>query len=296
MSSKLHSFLNIANRLILSIFMRDLKQQMEIEGTLDLEEDPSQPLEKADYMRVEDNGADTTIFIFSGLDVLYAGLARFEFQRVLQQINCDANFVFLRDVHRMAFLLKPDGTEGGTDFYMGEIERVRKELGTKRAIAMGSSIGGSVAFYLGTKLNFDKVIIFGAAFNEDAFNKPSRMLYTFFDMPKLFTEPKAYFELIIVTLAAAWGKRQLESRFNLEELMRPLDALAETEQKPEFRLYYGGTAWPDAAQAQMLIDVHPEAELVALPTGRHNTPAFLKQKGKLAEAISTGILGTPFEI
>ncbi len=296
MSSRFNTFLNAVNRLVLSLFMPDLKRQMEIEGTLDIQEDPSQPIENADYMRVEDNGADTTIFIFSGLDVLYAGLARFEFQKVLQQINCDANFVFMRDVHRKAFLLKPDGTPGGLAFYASEIERVRNELGTKRAISMGSSVGGSIAFAMGARLGFDQVIIFGAAFEVNAFNSPMRMLRTVFDFYKLFTEPKAYFELIVVTLGAAWGKKQLLSNFAADELPTPLTILSEVDKKPDIRLYYGKTAWPDAAQAAMLIEVHPEAELYALPTGRHNTPAFLKQHGKLAEAISTGIMHTPFSM
>jgi pimeloyl-ACP methyl ester carboxylesterase len=267
----------------MKIFMPDLARQMAAEGVFELD-NAAQP----EWIRVEDNGADVTIFAFSGLDVLYAGLARYEFQNALHKLDTKANYVFLRDVHRMGFCLKPDGTPGGHDFYVEEINRVKRELGATHNIAIGSSIGGSIAFYLGTRCNLEQLVIFGAAFTLDGFTKPAVARKTFFDLRQLVREPRAYFELIIVTLSAAWAARQLTKRFGAENIPRPLDAYAAADAKPAITLYYGETAWPDVRHAEML----PETETVRripLPTGRHNTPAFLKQRGELSDALTQSI-------
>ena len=74
---------NRVTRWTVGLFMPDLAKQMDAEGLFKKKTEG----EKPEYMVVEDNGAEITIFSFSGFDVLYAGFARFEFQRVLQQLG-----------------------------------------------------------------------------------------------------------------------------------------------------------------------------------------------------------------
>jgi hypothetical protein len=270
------------------LFMPDLARQMEQEGVFDLNDHTVPNNEEAAYMRVEDNGADMTILAFAGLDVLYAGLARYEFQKVLHSMNLQANFVFIRDVHRIGFHLRPDGAHGGLAFYEEHIREAIQRLGSTRNIALGSSIGGSAALYFGTRCAMCQIILFGAAFTLDGFTAPRTLLRTIFDVKKIFVEPRAYAEMLIVSISALWGSRQLERRFGAENVARPLDIYRAADPRPKVTLFYGSTAWPDACQAALLQAI-PGTTLVPLPTGRHNTPSFLKQQGRLATSIAEAI-------
>jgi pimeloyl-ACP methyl ester carboxylesterase len=220
--------------------------------------------------------------------VLYAGLARYEFQKVLHSLNLQANFVFVRDVHRIGFHLRPDGSPGGLAFYEEHLRDVMQRLGSSRNIAIGSSIGGGAALYFGTRCAMSQLIIFGAAFTLDGFTAPGTLLKTIFDVKKIFVEPRAYAEMLIVSISALWGSRQLAKRFGAENVARPLDVYRAAEPRPMVTLFYGATAWPDVRQAAMLGAI-PGTTLIPLPTGRHNTPSFLKQHGRLADAIAQAI-------
>lgn len=284
---------NIKNMLYccgMRIFMPDLARQMSIEGNLELPRDDA-PL-SLDFMHVEDRGAEITIFAFSGLDVLYAGLARFEFKNVLHQLGVDANFVFVRDVQRMGFQLRPDGSPGGMEFYAGEINRVKEKLGAQRNIAIGSSIGGSAAFAFGALCAMDELVIFGAAFNLDGFSAPAMLRHVLLDFRQLLTEPRAYAELLIVTLSARWARKHLGKHIGEENLPKPLELYERMPVKPAITLFYGAKSLPDSNQAMLIKDC-PRTRLVPLPTGRHNTPAFLRKRGALAARIAEALSTTP---
>lgn len=288
--SLFYTLKNVSYKFGMRIFMPDLAQQMATEGMLDLPKDGETP--KIEYMKVENNHADVTIFAFSGLDVLFAGLARYEFQRVLRELGTQANFVFMRDVHRMGFQLKPDGSSGGSQFYRDEINRVKKELGASRNIAIGSSIGGSAAFAFGTACEMDELVLFGAAFNFNGFAAPAMIWKCASDWKKLFSEPTAYAELMIVTLAARWARKMFQSKIGVENISLPMEIYADATKKPAITLMYGATSWPDVEQANLLSDF-PRTRLVPLPTGRHNTPAFLKARGELAPRIAAALANVP---
>jgi len=287
-SGVMTSLTNFGYRWSMKLFMPDLAKQLAAQDALAWTVEVPDQITPELYMRVEDNGADLTIFAFSGLDILYAGLARFEFQRSLQKLGKTANFVFLRDIHRLGFHAMPDGSPGGLEFYREVIEETKEKLGAKHNIAIGSSIGGSVAFYMGTKCKFDQVVIFGAAFTLHCFTNPKMMLKTLFDFPKLFKEPGAYIEMIVVTFAAIWATTALSRRFGAENVGKPLEEYAKAEYKPHITLHYGESAWPDAAQAKMLGEFK-ETTIIPLPTGRHNTPEFLKQRGELHQYITAAL-------
>lgn len=293
MSSMRYRTKNFFYRCGMRIFMPDLARQLLHEGLFAL----PRPGEQAshEFMRVENNGADTTIFAFSGLDVLYAGLARYEFQNVLRQLDTTANFVFVRDIHRMGFQLKPDGSPGGVPYYTAAIQRARAELGAHRNIAIGSSIGGSAAFSFGVTCGMEAVVIFGAAFNMEGFTAPETLRRTLCDWRLLFSEPRAYAELLIVTLAARWARGNLTRRLGEDNIAKPLELYAHAPLKPAITLLYGARSMPDASQAE-LIRNYPNTRLVPLPTGRHNTPAFLKQRGELASRIAEALEHPPIDV
>lgn len=272
--------------LIVGLFMPDLARQMKAEGLFDKPEPASTP----EYMVVENNGADVTIFSFSGFDVLYAGFARFEFQRVLKQIGCNANFVFIRDIHRLGFHFTPDNQPGGLEFFEREINRVKEELGAKHNIAVGSSSGGSAALWFSTRCNMDEAILFGAVLKAHSFLKPEHLLMTFFNMGMLLREPRAYFELLMVTIGAWWGSKPLLKRMgSTSGLMNPLEAYTAAQASaPKITFYYGARSVTDAWHAKMM-QPFDKVRLVPLPTARHNTPAFLKQRGQLAMALEAGM-------
>lgn len=290
MPLNLYAVKNFLYRYGMRIFMPDLARQMAQEGLLAL----PKPGDSAshEFMRVEDNGADTTIFAFSGLDVLYAGLARYEFQKVLRQLGAPANLVFIRDVHRMGFHLKPDGAPGGISYYADAIRRTKAQLGARRNIAIGSSIGGSAAFAFGVLCGMDELVVFGAAFNMDGFTAPDTLRRVLCDWRLLLREPRAYIELLIVTFAARWARVNMARQLGEENIIRPLDLYADAAAKPAITLLYGERSKPDSSQAQLIKDF-PNTQLVPLPTGRHNTPAFLKQRGELTARIADALANPP---
>jgi len=283
-----HGVLNTIFRVSTRLFLPDLARQMEVEGTFQIDSNPEGALCEADYMRVEDCGADTTIFVFSGLDILYAGMARFEFQKVLREIGVEANFVFLRDCQRSGFFMRPDGGPGGEVFYEDLIRTLIRRLGSSHNIALGSSIGGSSAIMYGTRCGMQHIITFGAFFEIDVYTRPRRVVRSLFDVKKLFSEPLGYIEILLVTVASGWAVRQVVKRADLIKVPDLIGEFRDAQPRPAVSAFYGATAWPDVEQAQYLAEF-PEVTLLPVPTGRHNSPAFMKKRGHFASSIAEQI-------
>jgi len=276
-------------RVFLRLCMPDLAQRMDAEGQFEVQDSAANALEEANYMRVEDNGAPITIFIFAGLDVLYAGMARYEFQGVLRKLGVDANLVFLRDSQRAAYFVTPDGQPGGDAFYEQVINEVKERLGSTHHIALGSSIGGTAAIIYGTRCNFDHIISFGAPFEFDVYSRPRRILSSLFDVKKFFVEPSGYWEMLLVTSASLWAVRQLVRRAKLEKVPDILGRYRAQSPRPYISAFYGDTAWPDVEQVERLKEF-PEVTLLPVSTGRHNTPVVLKRRGEFADVMVREIL------
>jgi hypothetical protein len=276
---------NRVTRWAVGLFMPDLAKQMDAEGLFKKKAEGDKP----EYMVVEDNEAEVTIFSFSGFDVLYAGFARFEFQRVLQQLGCKANLVFIRDPNRTGFHATPENGLGGLEFYEREVNTVKEQLGAKRNIAIGSSSGGAAALWFATRCEMDEAVVFGASLTADGFLHPRHLCATLLNLRQLLREPSAYFELMLVTLGAWWGAKPLCRRFGQHMLMNPLETYRDNNtNRPRVTFYYGAKSPTDAWHAHMMEEFE-QVRLVALPTGRHNTPAFLKERGQLAMAIQAGL-------
>lgn len=286
---KFRRFYLNALRIFLRIFMPDLAQRMAAEHQFEVEDSAVSALEEANYIRIEDRGAPVTIFVFSGLDVLYAGLARYEFQGVLKQLGFDVNLVFLRDCQRCVFHVHPDGRPHGDVFYENVINEVKERLGAEHNIALGSSIGGTAAFIFGTRCGFDQIISFGTPFEFDVYSRPRRLLGSLFDFKKLFKEPSGYWEMMLITFAALWAVGHLMRRSGVTEVPDILGDYRRLEKRPYISAFYGDTAWPDVEQVQYLKEF-PEVTVLPVSTGRHNTPVVLRQRGIFAETMAREVL------
>lgn len=277
--------INTLFRLTTRLFLPHLAKQMTEEGAFYLYDGRDADAELDRYIIVEDHGADVTIFCFSGLAVLVAGLCRRAFRELFPNEGRDFNFVFLRDLRRMAYHVAPDGQRNGLAFYTDKVRQTMESLGAKHNIAVGDSVGGSAAFYFGTKCAMDHIVAFSPAFPETVFTAPHAQLKTYFDVGKLFTHPGAYIELLLVTVSACWARRQIRKAVGEDALW---DVMAEYRNagadRPTATVFYGEKSGPDARQAALLSDL-PTVKLAPLPTGRHDCPAYLRRRGTLAEAI-----------
>ena len=271
------------------IIFPDLVRELKLEGNFQLDSlDPVASLTDADFMRIEDNGADVTIFAFSGVDVLYAGHSRYHLMAVVKRLGRrfgGANFVFLRDCRRLGFMLRPDGKPGGWDFYADVVSSTMSDLGATHNVAIGSSYGGSVAHYMAYRCGMQQVITFSALFNADSYLRMKNILKSLFNLKQLVKEPRGYLEVLLVTGSTSWCFKMLKETVGLEDTPDLVADYGSLENKPAVTLFYGDASPPDAAQAQ-LMSGFSDVKLVPVPTGRHNTPGFLYSQGKLGSAIA----------
>ena len=278
---------NTAFQLSMRIFMPGLAKQMRQEGTFELKEGAE--VAEEEYMLVEDRGADVTVFAFSGIDVLFAGMGRFEFRKLLENIGQEYNLVFLRDLQRFAYHIAPDGSLNGVEFHTKVINEAKARLGAKTNIALGSSSGGQAAFYFATVCGMDGILAFGPAFPVTVYTRAWYQLQTWFDLFHLLREPVGYFEIILVTIGALYQKRafikKMGEKLTFWNVMKTYE---EASPRPPATVFYGRFAPPDARQAK-LIERFEEVKLIPLDTGRHNSPAYLKEKGMLGEYVSREI-------
>lgn len=274
-----------ATKVVTGAFMPELNKQMAMEGLF--EENPTGAA--AEHLLVEDNGADVTVFSFSGFDVLFAGQARFEFRNAMRGLGERANYVFIRDVLRTGFHAAPDGQNNGPAFYEAEVNRLKAELGATRNIAIGSSSGGTAALWFGARCGMDEAVVFGPALTPYGFMRwpnVSRMLFNF---PLLIREPSAYWELVVVIMGAFWATPGVLRRFGEENLMDPLGALRERAESPlQVTYIYGKHSHGDRWHVSLTEGI-PGIRFNPLPTGRHNTPAYLKARGELNATLDAAL-------
>ena len=273
------------------IFLPDLVKQMKAEGMYHMKtEAPVASLEDADFMYIEDNQADVTIVTFTGPDVLYMGHSKHHLLGVIKRAARrfgGANLVFLRDPQRVGFMLRPDGEQGGLEYYAGVVQETMERLGASHNVAIGASWGGSVAHYIAYRCGMDQVITFSALYNTNTYLGWRNTLKSVLNLKLLFQESAAYFEVLTVTVSTWWCFEDIKKKVkgevpDLIEMYRGL------EKKPVMTLYYGAHALPDAGQSK-LMRVFPEVKQVPLPTGRHNIPGYLYGRKQLDKVIAAEI-------
>lgn len=264
-------------------------KRMEQDGALALPKISGALPEDMDFVYIDDQGADLTVFAFSGMDSLFAGRARYEFRRFFSSLDVPCNLVCFRDPRTAAFHVGFDGVTPGIDYYSEKIREIMAQLGARHNVALGSSSGGQAAFAFGTRCGMDKIIAFSPAFPHAVYRSPRNALRSFLSFGNLFREPQAYIETMIVTLAVIWMEDVTARRVRLNVPLKIWDTMGwyegAGEKRPLASVYYGKRSRPDARQAQLLARF-PQVTLTEVDTARHNCPAVLLQRGQLKEVIA----------
>jgi hypothetical protein len=236
------------------------------------------------FIEVHDRGSSVTIFSFAGAAALYAGLPSFEFRRILDADDHQFNMVFLRDIHRLNYHITPSGQQDGLRFYEEEIMRLMDSLNTSYSVTLGLSVGGSAALYFGARCGMNQVLAFSPAYPLDIYTSAWNQFQTYADLRRLIRSPKAYAELVLVTLAAANIERRLKQILGTSDRWHVLDTYQRTVPRPLTTIFYGAECRPDAAQTLHFREM-PDVKTVPLPTEFHNCAGYLKREGKLGKVL-----------
>jgi len=278
-----NSFVRVFIRVFFPGFARDLKQ----EGQFDFRPKlvPLDAVDLSDYIEVQDNGSDITVVSFAGMAVLYAGMPRFEFRKVLEHGGSRYNFVFVRDIHRCCYFVTPDGSSDGTVFYEGIIRDALARLNAKHTVAIGASGGGAAAFCIGSRLPIDHIIAFNPAFPFDQYQAQENQRRARWDVGKLLHDPGAYFEVVLVLLGARLVWRRV-CRFVGEENVPDITArYLERRPRPVFAtILYSARNRADTNQALQFREV-ATIRLTPVDSARHNGMRTLKERGELGELL-----------
>ena len=273
-------------RILTRIFLPSLARNMEEEGTFKVFEGENAISNEDDYFRIENRGADVTLVIFSGMDVLFAGEPRFEMRKQLAGLGHNANLVFVRDLRRLAYHVAPDGQPNGLEYYTRKLREIMDRLGAKHHVALGASGGGSAAFYFGARCGMDHVIAFSPAFPFTVWTGWGPQLRALADVKKLLTHPLEYMEVLLVALSANLISHLAHKHIPADEVWDVPGAFENANGgRPKGTIFYGERCGPDAQQASLVRSRLPEIKLVPVPTGRHNCPGYLKERGRLAPAL-----------
>ena len=267
------------------IFAPDVAANMDREGTMSTDA-PSVADEQ--FMVVEDNGSDVTVFCWAGMAVLFAGMPAFEFRKLLVGQGDRFNLVFFRDLRRIGYMEKPDGSDGGVEFFQEKCQEVMAQLGSRYNICVGASAGASTAVFFASRLKMDHVIAFGPIFDADLYTDWKQQLRHYLNLKLLVTEPQAWFEVIMMMLGGYAVKTKMRRRFGPDAINDVVGAYRNAVPRPKATVFHGKYCAPDRVQAHLL-DPFPEVEFVPVESGRHNVAAILKKQGKLAETIVDAI-------
>lgn len=260
--------------------------EYEIENGMFAEQGAAKEL--PEHVLIEDRGADTTIFSFAGGALLFAGQPTFEFRKLLTRHGHDYNLVFMRDIHRLAYHLRPEGGPGGLDFYEGEVRRVMAQLGSKRFIALGDSVGGCAALYYGTRCGMDHVIAMSPPCPFYAYLEPMMQVKAYLDLPLLLRSWDEYYEVAFITFATNFVNLAIRRVVGAEGVWRLPEVFLEAEKRPSATIFYGARCRPDTRIARMY-EGQADVRLVPLDTAMHNTGAWMKKRGELADVLVNDI-------
>ncbi len=254
----------------------------EIAGGLFTENARSEAL--PEHVLIEDRGSETTVFSFAGGALLFAGQPTFEFRRLLMKHGDDYNLVFMRDIHRLAYHLRPEGGGGGLEFYEGEVRRVMDQLKSKHYVALGDSVGGCAAIYYGTRCGMDHVIAMSPPCPFYAYLEPKMQLMAYIDLPLLFRSWSEFYEVAFITFATNFVEMAIKRAVGKDGVWRMPETYLEAVKRPTATIFYGERCRPDTRIAMMYKDA-PDVKLVGLPTALHNTGDWMKKQGKLGEVV-----------
>lgn len=277
-------------RSLTKLFLPSLARNMEEEGTFRVFEGKNAVTDETEYFRVDDRGSDVSIFVFSGMDVLFAGEPRFEFRRQLEGLGYPVNTVFIRELRRSGYMFAPDGSPTGSTYYERKVNELKRQLGARVNIAMGASGGGLASFYFGTRCGFDHAIGFSPAFPISVWLGWRPLLKVLFNLRQLLTHPTEYIEVLLVAISANVIEHVVSRTLPPEQIVDAYELYASSAPRPSGTIFYGERCIPDAEQARIVGQLEG-ITLRPVPTGRHNCPGHLKERGKLADALHAEIRG-----
>ncbi len=280
-------------RVVLRMFAPGVAADLRAEGQLSFTDAPRNgDVDSSSFLDIEDNGADTTLITFAGMAVLYAAMPKFEFKKILQSAGKPFNFVFVRDIYRSSYRLAPDGSDAGLAFYERAVRDALDRIGARYNIAIGMSGGGEAAFRISGATPIHHIVAFNPAFPLERYSALRNVFGVLLDARKLLFRPRAYAEVLFVTLGTRFLWKHNHRTIGRENPDLPLrDYL---RRAAPATLYYSRDCLPDARQALTLKDI-PSITLIPVESPRHNCLADLKKRGNAAvfiqDAIQQGLSG-----
>jgi len=186
--------------------------------------------------------------------VLYAGLPAFEFRKVLQETGRSFNLVFFRDIRRMGYHISPGGQFNGLEFYEKKVGELIAALNSKYNVALGSSHGGSAAFYFGTRCGMDKIIAFNPVIEWRKYVGARAFFLSVCNRRSL-----AGFRIFLRNFAMAIGAqsilRKMEKTMGREKLWDVVGEYRNCLKRPLATIFYGGRYRLDEIQSSLVRDL-----------------------------------------
>ena len=287
----MNAILNALLKLLIRIFVPRYARDLEHEGQFDFRKKivDRRDIDPSVYINVEDNGSDVTVISFAGMGLLYAGMPRFEFRRTLREGGRSYNLIFVRDVHRAFYCMAPDGSPSGLAFFEGLLRDALSQLHSKYNVAIGTSGGASIAFYLSRDLPLHQIIGFNATFPLDVYSSRANRRAALLDFRKLITAPGPYIEILLIT----FGGRLVYNRMcrllgeeNVPDITKCY--LSKRPRPARATIYYSARCRPDAEQALLLKDI-PTITIKPVDCNRHNFMEEWVRSGRMGQAIKEEI-------
>lgn len=272
-------------RLLARLFVPAWIEEMDREDIFRLHASKDVHVDEVDYVLVEDNQADVTVFAFSGLDGLFAAGPKFEFRKILGKLGRKCNLVFIRELRGFLYHRTPEGGFDGLPFYEARVREIMARLGARWNIAIGFSSGAVAAAYFGTRCGMQKAVSFSPGFPLSVYVGPRMQLRHWFDIRKLITKPRDYIDVSGVTIAILLVRHRLREVYGAGYELDVLGAYRDAgDMRPRLTIVYGAGCRQDTAQAELMLEF-PQVKLVPVETGTHDVTGVLKRRGELGQLI-----------
>jgi hypothetical protein len=201
-------------------------------------------------------GADTVVLLFCGGGTYRLGMPLNAFHRWSGQMP--AHLIYLRDFRDEFFLDGVGAIGGGLDRTLEFLRQTVYELGARRILCYGFSVGGFASLYYGLKLQAARVLALGAPVN---------------------LHPGANYFLRWSRVARRLNKKYSDLRLNMVDEYRAVAT------PPRVSLMYGEDNWDDRLHAERMrgcafATLRPVAQLAG-----HNPVIELIRKGEFQSVL-----------
>ena len=241
-------------------------------------------------IRVEDKGADTTVVSFSNGGFMHGGLPTYAFRDLLSELQPPCNLIFIRDVHRVAYHLRPNGEPGGLAFYEAEIKATLARLGSSTTHMIGDSSGAAAAVYFGTRCDAERVLALTMPYPMEPWGTPRAVLRHVLNLREVLRDRGSYWDSLVISAFSLVARRTLISHIGEDNIFSPIETYQRAARRPKLTIIYGERCLGDAANAMRYAELS-DVELMPLPTGRHNIWIPLARSGSIKRLVQDKLLG-----